>query len=1368
MAERDRGKDTLSPRQAVDQSGEDRRPGAGWMGAWVAVLTLALWLSQLTPIWLGLLALGSGCWTAHVVRRPGNLKLFAATLLWLSVGIAGGVQYRLAEVVGEWSQLQLRVEESAADALGQALDDLVESGELAVEGAAEAAEMHGNAAAPPELFTRLDALQRSIGVSAIALFAPDGSTIAWAGEHRGGVPMAARRGEQNYLFHEGPLFSYLYFVRPLPDGVTATAAFLLEAGIDVGEGIVPFAERFERRYGTRPRFWIPERARAEAVWDWITDADGSILSVSFAELTQQHWWERVVENGRRGAGLVGLLALLAVSVTWYRTRMEGSGVPVLVGTAAFLIAPLGRLIGADVLFSPLQFVLPGPLDITLGTLLVLLIGLALWLLTHSEGPPRPRVSPWVWLPLLLVIFPLGVSIADRSAADGLLAANSAGGFSVQLATALLIAVPLYLVVRYAGGARVTPRREPLARVIGYAGPALLGIGIVVLWRPEMPLPAYAAAVWAIPAALLIATGATGGGSLRQWVIAGWLAGTVSLAFLWPLHVRAELARAEREIELLGTEADPFLDFLLRQFAEQAAALASEGETGVNLLYHSWVGSGLAREGYEARIGLWDQEGLSAELNLSEMTQLTEPVVEEILGTAGAPVVRHYAGRQELHYLLSVPLGGGRLVSVAVPPRRRVAWATPLARFLDPQQEAEAAARGETLYLVPVEPGAPAADHTDAPMGPDTVHWIRTDQGWRSEALVEMPEGPVHAHLVVESPGTPLLLTRAILVQAAILLAFVLLWLTARMICRELSTVPFLRATWLRSFRGRLSLALFVFFLLPTLVFGAVSYGAVAREVVRSAAALAQQALDQAAARMPVSSLADVGVAMRTDLLMYRQGTLVTATAPELIELGLFHTWLPSDVYLGFAGGQDLQALEERRLAGNDYLVAYRRLDPRSVLAVPIPLASHEITRRQQEFRDVALLVILFGLGLSMFLALLVSRALSSPLDQLSRAAATVGDGNFRTPLPEDRSDEFGAVYGSFNRMVRRLRKTRAALVQETRRTETIVAEAATGVLALDAGGRVELINPRAAEILGMRLRTGEPLLQEGADDDPLSHAIREMWSSRAAEAGAELEQNGRVVRMKLRRLSGENDAGGAVVALEDVTAEVRTARVLAWGEMARQVAHEIKNPLTPIKLAVQHLRRAFVDERPDFNEILDHNVAAILREIDRLGEIARAFSRFGTPSATASPLEQVDVTEAIEQVLALYRGSAEEPNVRAETGPERLPPVVARLDELKEVLLNLLENAREALDGKGEIVVGLSLAPELDRVRLTVTDNGIGIPEDQLPRIFEPHFSTRSSGTGLGLAIVRRLVESWGGEISATSAPGVGTKMEILLRRDHG
>jgi two-component system nitrogen regulation sensor histidine kinase NtrY len=325
----------------------------------------------------------------------------------------------------------------------------------------------------------------------------------------------------------------------------------------------------------------------------------------------------------------------------------------------------------------------------------------------------------------------------------------------------------------------------------------------------------------------------------------------------------------------------------------------------------------------------------------------------------------------------------------------------------------------------------------------------------------------------------------------------------------------------------------------------------------------------------------------------------------------------------------------------------------------------------------------------------------------------------------------------------------------------VVAEAGTGVLALDAGGRVALINARAEEILGGPVEVGAPVPESTPISAAVERAVQDFRHSGEAEHGEEMEVEGRVVRLRLRRLRGEAGVSGAVVALEDITSEIRSARVLAWGEMARQVAHEIKNPLTPIKLSVQHVRRAFADQRPDFGEILERNVAAILAEIDRLGEIARAFARFGTPAEAAEDLEPVELRRVVEETLALYRGGGDGIDYRLEV-PPGTPRAFARVGELKEVIVNLLENARAALPGGGEI--RLSGVAADGWVVLEVADTGEGIPPEALPRIFEPQFSTRTSGTGLGLAIVRRLVESWGGEVSVDSEPGVGTTVHLRMR----
>jgi signal transduction histidine kinase len=498
------------------------------------------------------------------------------------------------------------------------------------------------------------------------------------------------------------------------------------------------------------------------------------------------------------------------------------------------------------------------------------------------------------------------------------------------------------------------------------------------------------------------------------------------------------------------------------------------------------------------------------------------------------------------------------------------------------------------------------------------------------------------------------LARGVLLLALDLTLFTLLWLFGRAARGE----PLgLRSGWLNwrgSFRARVTATLFFFFLIPTAVFGWVAFRALAREVTRATRIVAERAVRQAVVEFQ-DSRGDLGIlAAHTgaDVLYYFQGELARASSPEAPELGVYGAWMPASVFLGLAHGDENSAVDTRQIAGQNVLTAYRTLVPAGTLAVPMPLESGETALRQRELAHLILFAALVGGLLSLLLSVVVGRALTGPIGELQRAAAQVGAGNLRVRLPEQTRDEFGELYATFNRMVRRLRRAR--------------------------------------------------------------------------------------------------------------TQQTRTARVLAWGEMAKQVAHEIKNPLTPIKLAVQHLKRAYADRKTDFGEVLDRSVEQILLEIDRLSEIARAFSRYGAPTLSSGPLEPVNLNQVITEALTLYRAGDPEVEYTDDVEPD-VPRALGRSGEVKEVLLNLLENARAALDGVGGRIV-VTAHRQLEGIELTVSDNGRGIPADFLPRVFEPHFSTRSAGTGLGLAIVRRLVESWGGTVTAQSEQGVGTTIRVILR----
>jgi signal transduction histidine kinase len=230
-------------------------------------------------------------------------------------------------------------------------------------------------------------------------------------------------------------------------------------------------------------------------------------------------------------------------------------------------------------------------------------------------------------------------------------------------------------------------------------------------------------------------------------------------------------------------------------------------------------------------------------------------------------------------------------------------------------------------------------------------------------------------------------------------------------------------------------------------------------------------------------------------------------------------------------------------------------------------------------------------------------------------------------------------------------------------------------------------------------------------------------------------------------------------AAADVEAAQRAQRVLAWGEMARQVAHEVKNPLTPIRLGIQHLLRLNAERPAELMDALPGTGERILGEIERLDAIARAFSRFAAPDETSQPRENLELVSVSRHVHDLYRAGDEPPEWVLEAAGETFG--MARRDELVEVLVNLCENARNS----GARRVVLRVREAADGAVVEVQDDGRGIPQDVLPRVFEPRFSTTTSGSGLGLAIAKRLVESWGGGIAITSVEGRGTTVSVRLAR---
>lgn len=1200
----------------------------------------------------------------------------------------------------------------------------------------------------------LSAIRRRRGVTALALYDARGSPLSWVGVHRGVVPSEIRFAEAPYAFAGGPLFRYLYFTaRDRGGGGTAMAAILLQANLPGGVEGGGFASRFLEETGRDIEIALPDRVTGSVIFDLGWEEE-PLLSVALRDERTGGLW------GARGRNLL-MLAALAAFLSWGFLVMGGRGlaghrlgsaVSLLAGAALF---PLHDLWAGAGITSPARFLLAlGPLELTLGRILILL--LALGLLCGIFRPARLyRLPPLVTAVGLALSFPLLDALLRAGPSSTLLSRGVAGWIPYQGTLALLLS----LVACMAFGSGGEREWKGMGRWL-LPGSVFLALSLSLLGghlaRTGSGLPSWFLLTWGVPA-YLAARGLDGTGRGRTalaWVLAAVLGSSAALPVAWGTQIEGRLQEGEALLKDLGGEPDPYLEFRLHRMAEVADSLDGIISSPVELLYETWAQSSRQGDPLPMWITLWDPSDLPRP-DLAMGVRGTRPQVArnylDVVRGLRNPLIRHL-GSVDARYVLLVPLERDWVLSAVVPPRGLSSLSSPLGPIFAATDQPGFEPEG----LIPAPPERE---------GVAEVRWEYRKEGWRGSWPLTFQEGTYLAREIVVLPGALHMVARGTLLLFLDLVLILLLWGMGRVLARgrEMEAREPLRL--MGSFRARVTLALFAFFLLSIAIFGTLAFQTLAASATRTAEALAERIVEDGAASyiQAAGSMELLAREVGADLLEYRNGELLGGSAEELVALGLFEGWIPEPVYRDLEEEGELAATHRSSLGGLDYVLAYRRMpdSDRDILATPVPVEVGATAVRRQEVADILGFAIILGAALSLGLALLVGRTLTRPMEILQVASERVGGGNLRVKLPEDRRDEFGSVFVAFNRMVLRIRRARRALLRTTRRTQAIVDEAATGVVALDPGGRVTLANPRAAALIDEEIRVGEPLPgREGAAGE-LVRWVDLYFRDGLREANTEFQLGHRRIRVRARRVSGDDTLGGAVLSLEDVTDELRSERILAWGEMARQVAHEVKNPLTPMKLSVQHLERAWEDRRPDFGEILGKNVEVILREIDHLAAIAKSFSRLGAPRAAGeAPLEPVDVYRVAEEVMNLYRGGKGALLFRC-TVPGGLPPVRARESELREVLINLLENSRAAISQEGAVTVE---GEEVTQgVEIKVRDDGKGIPAELLPRIFEPHFSTRSTGTGLGLAIVRRLVESWGGTVTAESEVGVGTVVRLTV-----
>jgi two-component system nitrogen regulation sensor histidine kinase NtrY len=432
------------------------------------------------------------------------------------------------------------------------------------------------------------------------------------------------------------------------------------------------------------------------------------------------------------------------------------------------------------------------------------------------------------------------------------------------------------------------------------------------------------------------------------------------------------------------------------------------------------------------------------------------------------------------------------------------------------------------------------------------------------------------------------------------------------------------------------------------------------------------------------------------------------------------------------------------------------------------------TLRQPIMRSYFLALMLIGLVvvlLASWFGMFLARGVTVPIKLLAEGTQAIAHGDLEHEIPSVGDDEIGQLVNSFNRMTGDLRSSQTELERRRAYTETLLRNVSAGVVGLDPQGIVTAINPYAERILG--LRAGEVLGRgwRAAFQPALVHTLEATFAEhrRPHEARSSIKLQppggGEIELMVTASALGEGDGElGTVLFLEDVSQLAKVERMEAWREVARRIAHEIKNPLTPIQLSAERLRRQLAKRSDGDAKLVDECTRTIIGEVEDLKRLVSEFSAFARmPHLNPTP---GDLNPLVEETVATFRDA----NLGVEFGlalASALPRIAIDRDALKRALVNLLENAVNAAVGanpngaRPRIDVRTAVDAQSGVVTLEVNDNGPGIPPAMRSRIFEPYFSTRKGGTGLGLAIVSAIVADHHGFVRVRDNPPRGSRFVL-------
>ena len=1268
--------------------------------------------------------------------------------MWVTViALAGAhiiaipAQVDLQRIATRWEDWREAAGARALRAMARALDDAIAQARTAADAALLAP---ANRAEAFQALTPYGGGPFDHGV----VLHEDGRPFAWSGNAR--APLGVPGAEIELV--ETPMYLELRVSRTA--GARRATAFALLDAVSPGDSIArPLTRVIAAREAVRIISIAPSAPAGPAAGDGRHLVGGR----PFVDIAYELPSQGEVTLTRRERARITVSAILALALfsfivaVWRESRALGPRLGVLaLGLICTAIVPVSQYSNASRLFDPTVYFAPiGRATNLTANAGALLITSALTLLGVIAIVRSRRRSPSRWWTLLGVMMVAGLGpFLLRDLARGIQIPIR----GVDAALWLMWEIPLFLAgvaVLLAGaiiGGVVVGRDRGLHPALA---PVLAGFSALIgpiVWQAPGQWPWWYTFLWIGAIAALALSRHT-----KYLIIAAsMVAALASVTLVWGRSARGRVALAEADLKGLSAPNQAAAP-LLQRFAEQLAQAAAPADRAE--LLKAYVSSNLAAAQYPVTLAAWSPVGqMRAEFQTSSQLAVATDSLRALVGEAqrgGGAVIRTIPGEIATLTVLAAPSADGGVTTVAVAPPSRLFAPDPYARLLGLELRESA----EPPYSIQLRERVPLSTA-------DTIaKWRRDQPGSELHGDWTFSTGATawHAHVEVELRMLDVLVERGVLIVILDLGIVSILWAVGVVADgRAGRWLRVRRRRWWGSYRARLSLALFTFFFIPAAAFAAWSYRQLANDAGQARQLLVTETL-RAAAPAPDTAagwLAAEGRRLGTPLLLYEQGELKGASDSLVSVMAPFGRLLHPTIEETLGENDEATASRMEALGTDDeVLVGYRPVPGRpSILAAPARADELSLGRRRRDLGVLVLFATAVGAIGAFWLSGIAARQLARPIRNLREAALSIGGGRRLPSLDVRPTVEFQPVFSAFRQMANDLHASRSALEEAQRRTAAVLRNVASGVIAIDDAGVVSLANPRADSLMGAALPPGTQLRDVAPALAPL---VDRAVSGEGEDEAVDLEIAGAQLQARTTRLG----RGGAVITLDDVTELARAQRVLAWGEMARQVAHEIKNPLTPIRLGVQHLKRARTDARVDFDKVLDANVTRILSEIDRLDEIARAFSRYGSVPAERPAAESIDVSSVVRDVVALEQMGTGDGVHWSITGGDQPVFAMGGRDELKEVLLNLLENARHARARNVTIDVGRAA----DGVLLRVSDDGEGISAEVLPRVFEPHFSTRTSGSGLGLAISRQIIDGWGGEIGIESIPGKGTTVTIRL-----